>query len=103
MVSAGCPSRGPPCCCSLIAAEHGGDLAGGLQLADGPAPCLPGCCIAVLTFSAPCAAGSVIPQGTGITVDTLLGANLTVLNINNTNYVYSYGTEAGITGTYENA
>ena len=36
-------------------------------------------------------------------MDTLLGVNITVLNINNTNYVYSYGDEAGITGTYENA
>ena len=57
----------------------------------------------LLTCSALFAAGSVIPQGTGITVDTLLGVNVTILNINNTNYVYSYGDEAGITGTYENA
>eukprot|EP00891_Asterochloris_glomerata_P000884 jgi/Astpho2/884/Aster-00727 len=53
--------------------------------------------------SAPFPYGSIIPQGTGITVATLEGANLTILNINNTNYLYSYGDEAGITGTYENA
>ena len=65
--------------------------------------CLPGCSFTLLTCNALLAAGSIIPQGTGITVATLEGANLTILNINNTNYLYSYGDEAGITGTYENA
>ncbi len=101
MVSAGCPSRSGPWCCSLIAAEHGGVSRGACSLQT--APCLPGCSFTRLTCNALLAAGSIIPQGTGITVATLEGANLTILNINNTNYLYSYGDEAGITGTYENA